>query len=274
MPNLTKEELWRQLKQGFVAPVYVLCGEETYLRDSAAAQIIRHAFNENDLREFNESECSFNVRGTIETAIAAADQLPIMSGRRVVKITDVRIGATALRDTLREEREDQIAAYLDNPATSTVMIFIADELNGNRKITRLLKKHAAIVEFQRLTDADLMRWIRKSVDEADSEIDDLSIRRLIDLVGTDLRRLSNEIQKLSAAALTSRRITRELIEELSTNSSQLDNWALTAAIVSGRPSRALAVLKKVLDDGAEPVALLGLLSYNFRRLLIAKEMMS
>jgi DNA polymerase III delta subunit len=33
------------------------------------------------------------------------------------------------------------------------------------------------------------------------------------------------------------------------------------------------VLNKILNDGAEPVQLLGLLSYNFRRLLMAKEMM-
>ena len=37
---------------------------------------------------------------------------------------------------------------------------------------------------------------------------------------------------------------------------------------------ALAALKKTLDDGAEPLALLGLVSYNLRRMLIAKEMMS
>ena len=36
----------------------------------------------------------------------------------------------------------------------------------------------------------------------------------------------------------------------------------------------MKALKKLLDDGSEPIALLGLISYNVRRLLMAKEMMA
>lgn len=32
-------------------------------------------------------------------------------------------------------------------------------------------------------------------------------------------------------------------------------------------------MRKILDDGAEPLALLGLISYNYRRLLMAKDLM-
>jgi DNA polymerase-3 subunit delta len=85
--------------------------------------------------------------------------------------------------------------------------------------------------------------------------------------------LTNEIDKLSTAALPSKVITTELIDALVPNTNELENFALTDAIVSGLGSRALAVLKKLLDDGAEPIALLGLISYNFRRLLTVKDMM-
>ena len=73
--------------------------------------------------------------------------------------------------------------------------------------------------------------------------------------------------------MPSKIISFDLVDALVPNTNQLTNFALTDAIVSGRGNRALAVLKKVLDDGAEPVALLGLISYNFRRLLMAKEVM-
>ena len=273
MPDLTKEELWRQLKQNFVAPVYVLFGPETYQRDRAASQIVEHSFAEGDLRDFNIDEFDLNDKEAMESALAAAQQLPMMSSRRVVKAGGVRVAATAGRDTLKEDCEEALGNYLADPSPSTVLIIVADELNGNRKITKLLKKHAQTIEFKKLDDRELSNWVRKQFDEKKARIDDLAARRLMELVGSDLRRLTNEIEKLCAAAIPSDVVTFELVEALVPNVNQVDNFALIDAIISGRGNHALRVLKKVLDDGAEPVMLLGLLSSNIRRLLMAKTMM-
>lgn len=273
MPDLSREELWRQLKQGTLAPVYVLYGAETYLRDRAAAAIVDHAFGEGDLRDFNYDEFDLTARQGIDGAIAAADQLPMMSARRVVRVADIRVAAAANRDTLREDDEEILARYLANPSPSTVLILVADELNGNRKVTRLLKAHATMVGFERLKDADVTAWITKLARDLGSRIDDLAVRLLVDLVGANLRRLDNEIKKLSTAAMPDGVITAELVEALVLPSSDVENFVLTDAIISGRPERTIAAMKKVLDAGGEPIALLGLISYNIRRLLMAKEMM-
>jgi DNA polymerase-3 subunit delta len=273
MSDLSREELWRQLKQNVIAPVYVLFGSETYLRDKAVSEIVKHSFADNDLRDFNLDEFSLDQKDGIESAIAAAQQLPMMSVRRVVKITDVRVTATANRDTLKEESEQLLGRYLADPSPSTVLIFAADELNGNRKITKLLTKHAVSVKFERLDDGDLNTWIKRQFDEKGVQIDHLALRRLAELIGSDLRRLTNEVEKLCTAALPSKLVTIELVESLVPNTKETDNFALTDAIVSGRGKHAFSVLNKILNDGAEPVQLLGLLSYNFRRLLMAKEMM-
>jgi DNA polymerase-3 subunit delta len=274
MPDLTREELWRQLKQNIIAPVYVLFGTEHVLRDKACGEIIKHSFSENDLRDFNIDEVSLNNNECLESAIAAAQQLPMMSARRVVKITDVRVTSTANRDTLKEDSEDILGRYFADPSPSTVLIFVGDELNGNRKISKLLAKHAVCVKFERLNETDINGWIKKQFDEQGSQIDNIALRRLAELVGTDLRRLTNEIAKLSTAALPSTVVKFELVDELVPNTNEIDNFALTDAILSGRRQHALRILKKILDDGAEPVQLLGLLLYNFRRLFMAKEMMA
>ena len=274
MPELTREELWRQLKQNIVASVYVLFGAEGYLRDRAAAEIVKHSFDDTDLRDFNLDEFSLNIKDGIRPAIAAAQQLPMMSARRVVKVTDVRVTATANRDTLKEEAEDVLGQYFADPSPSTVLIFVADELNGNRKITKLLTKNSVSVKFDRLGDSELSNWIKRQFDEQGFKLDIPALHRLQELIGSDLRRLTNEIAKLCAAALPSKAVTIDLVDTLVPNSNEIENFALTDAIVSGRGKQALRVLKKILDDGAEPVQLLGLLSYNFRRLLMAKEMMN
>lgn len=271
---LSREELRSHIRRRDIAPVYVLFGSETYLRDRALKTICDHAFSEGELRDFNETEFSLNSERGLAAALAAAEQLPMMASRRVIRVTDVRVSSTGIKDNLREEDEESLAAYLKRPAPSSVVVFIADEFDKRRKIAKLLIDHAAVIEFGKLEDDELAKFAYREVEKAGSEIDSRAMRLLIALVGPDLRRLTIEVEKLSTAALPDKVISTELIESLVPNSREISNFDLTDYLFAGRKKDALKVLKKILDDGSEPLALLGLISYNLRRLLMAKEAMS
>lgn len=269
---VSRDNLRDKLRRREISPVYTFFGEETFLRDTAAKYIADLCFGERDLREFNETEFSLNTPDNIRSALAAAEQLPMMAAKRFVRVTDVRVAATSNRDTLKEEYAEALAAYLERPSERTVVLFLADELSGNRKLGKLLKEKTAAVEFQRLDAMGLQKWADEHFRELESEADVSVIRHLLALTGDDLRRLSNEVKKLSAAALPGKTITHDLVESLVPNSREISNFGLTDNLVAGRKAEALGVLKKILDDGTEPLALLGLISSNYRRLLIAHEM--
>jgi len=270
---LTRDDLRNQLRRREIAPVYVLFGPETYLRDLAVKTICDYSFAEGDARDFNETEFSLGVEANLTSALSAAEQLPMMSSRRVIRITDVRVAPTSARDTLREDDEAIIDAYLKRPAETSVVIFVADEFDKRRKITKLLSDNAVAVEFSELKDVELMKWARDKIKDAGSQIDDRSLRMLVSLVGPDVRRLTLEIEKLSTAALPGGVIDSELVELLVANSREISNFDLTDSLFAGRKNEALRILHKILNDGAEPVMLLGLISYNVRRLLMAKDAM-
>lgn len=270
---LTREQLREQVTRREIKPVYVLHGAETYLRDLAARAITEACFAETDFRDFNDDAFSLNTPDNIRTALAAADQLPMMAGRRVVRITEVRVGSSSQKDTLKEDNFDALAAYLKNPSPSSVVIFVVDELNGNRKVGKLLKEQSGAVEFAPLDDAGLVTWARQELRKSGAEMDDRAIRHLIALIGPDVRRLTIEIAKLSTAALPAKVIDIELVDELVANIRDNENFALTNALASNDARRVLRVLKKDLDNGGEPIPLIGLLSFHYRRLLIAKDLM-
>src|SRR5437016_352792 len=165
MAALTREQLREKLKRREIAPVYVLYGAETYLRDLAAKTITDFSFAEGEFRDFNETHFSLNREESLQLALGAAEQLPMMASRRVVRITDVKISASGFRDTVREEHEKALAAYFTNPSPHAVVIFIADELNRVRKIGKFLADHAGVVavDFKPLTDHDLSEWARKEI---------------------------------------------------------------------------------------------------------------
>lgn len=270
---LTREQLKDQLRRREIHPVYVLYGAETYLRDLAAKTICEMSFGKDDFRDFNDDVFTLSIADNIKNALAAADQLPMMAQRRVVKITDVRVGASANKDTLKEEYFEAVKAYLENPSPSSIVIFVADELSGNRRVGKLLKDQTTAVDFSPLDDKGLIDHARKELHKNGSEMDDRTLRHLIALVGPDVRRLTIEIGKLATAALPDKTIDADLVDALVANVREIPNFDLTDNLVGGNRKKAIQVLTKILDDGAEPIALIGLLSYNYRRLLIAKDLM-
>lgn len=265
MATLTREELWRELKAGQVGPLYLLYGPEDYLRDAAARAVADAALKGSPLREFNESGYSL-TSGDVQHAIAAAEQMPMMGGRRVVRVTDF--------GRLRDADEEALVRYVTRPVETTTMVFVADGLDKRLKLSKTLLEVCRSVEFAELKDAELAGWVRDRLKHLGATAEERALRQVIALVGPSVRRVSTELEKLATAALPGGQVTVELVEELVGRSRELSNFELSDHLIARDRRRALETLRKLLDDGAEPVMLLGLLASNFHRLALAKELMS
>src|ERR1035437_5036466 len=273
MPVLTRQDLRNQLQRRQIAPVYVLFGAETYLRDLAEQTITKYAFAAGDLRDFNETTFSLNAEGNLERALAAAQQLPMMATRRVVRVTDVRVSSSGFRDTLTERDESTLLSFLGDPPPSSVVIFVADELNGVRKLSKILKERSTAVEFSPLKDEQLRGWAAEHFKDAGAAVEKAVLDQLIARVGPDVRRLTNEVNKLATAALPNGAVTAELVRILVPNTRELGSFDFINHLLAGRKRDAIAAVRKSLDDGAEPLMMLGSMGWAYRRMLMAKDMM-
>ncbi|MFL6466789.1 MAG: DNA polymerase III subunit delta [Pyrinomonadaceae bacterium] len=262
--SLTREKLRKEIEDGNFRPVYVLYGEETYLRDNAAKFISRCAFTEGEFRDFNDDQFCLNTPENISTALAAADQLPMMASRRIVRITDVRVSTSAVKDTLKEDAEAALSAYLANPNPSSTVVFVADELNGSRKLGKLLKSQPGAIEFSPLGDDKIKDLSSDVFKRAKVTIEPMALRLLVELVGCDARRITVESEKLATASLPTRVVDVDLVEALVRNTRERSNFDFATHLLAGRNSDAVTALEKVLSDGEEPLALLGALSWKFR----------
>lgn len=265
MKTLTREDLREKLKKGEISPLYLLFGAETFLRDLAVKTISDRTLADSQLREFNENTFSLNDVD-IQTALASAEQLPVMATRRVVKITEL--------NKLKESDEDFLLNYLKHQAETCVVMFIAEELDKRKKIPKLLMEYCVSVEFTLLKDYEIQTWTRQKAKELNVQIDEKALRYLLNLVGNGVRKLTSELEKLAVASLPDSIITLELVEKLTSNSREISNFDLTDQILAGNRNGAMKVLQKILNDGAEPLMLLGLIANNYHRLYLAKELMS
>ncbi len=261
----TREDLRRALKAKQLEPLYLLYGEEEFLRDAAARHITDAALSGASLREFNEATFSL-ASVDVQQAIAAAEQLPMMAERRVVRVSDF--------NKLREADEEALVRYVTRPATSTVMIFTAAELDKRRKLSKTLLGVCVSVEFAALRDVELMAWARSQLKELKAAANDRTLSQIVALAGPGTRRLSNELNKLATAAAETKEITLEMVDALVGRSRELSNFELTDHLLARDARKTLRTLRTLFEDGAEPLMLLGLVASHYHRLLLAKELMA
>ncbi len=264
MKTLSRTELERSLRQG-LEPLYLLVGPERYLRRAAAHEITEAALSATLIRDFNDASFSL-LTDSVRSAIAAAEQLPMMSERRVVRVRDFA--------RLRDADEDVLIAYLGNPSPSTVMIFTADDLDKRKKSTKALLDACTVVDFSPLKDSEAKAWAKTYLKSLKSAADDQVLSEIINLVGTDIQTLATELDKLAAAALDTDRITADMVDELIGRTRELSNFELADHLLANNRKRALQTLHRLLDDGAEPVMLIGLIAGNYHRLALGKHLLA
>jgi DNA polymerase-3 subunit delta len=198
--------------------------------------------------------------------IKAAEEKSIFSDMRVVRVRNF--------GKLREADEDLLIHYLTNPMPTTVMIFIADELDKRKKSSKVLLDVCTVVEFPPLKDAEAKAWAKTRLKELNLTADDKVLSEIIGLVGTNAQTLFNELDKLASAAPSTGRITLPLVYELIGRSRELSNFELGDHLLAGNRNKALETLHRLLRDGAEPVMIVGLIAGNYHRLALGKHLMS
>ena len=130
------------------------------------------------------------------------------------------------------------------------------------------------MEFAAVKDAEAKAWARTRLKELKIHADDRVLTDIVRLVGCNLQTLSSEMDKLAAAALETKEITPQMVDQLIGRSRELSNFDLGDQLIAGDRRRALETLHRLLEDDVAPVMLLGLIAGNYHRLAMAKELLN
>ncbi len=266
----SQTDFYRKLKGGQIAPLYLFEGTERYSRDQALKKLTEAAVDA-AVRDFNYAAISV-AQGDLDEALALAEQFPMISPRRMIVVT----GFEAISD---DDQLELLKAYLKKPVDTSVLVFVSDGLDNRRNISTALRKGCEVVSFEALDERDgAPNWIRDYVTRAGCSMDAASAAYLVGMVGVDLMRLSNELDKLIAFVGDKGRITQDEINELVRHSREHSNFELTDAVVDGDRKKALNLLHRIFDNASEnpqtlSLMILGALASNYRKMLGAKELM-
>ncbi len=152
----------------------------------------------------------------------------------------------------------------------TILIY-EENVPKNDKFLVFLKTKTKSQEFKPLEGESLKNWARKELSTYQAKISPEAETLLINLVGSDLWQLSNEIKKLTDYK-NGGRIEKEDIELLVKPVIETDIFDTIDAIALKDKKRAILLLHKHLEKGESPLYLLSMINFQFRNLLIIKDL--
>ncbi|TFE01167.1 DNA polymerase III subunit delta [Jeotgalibacillus salarius] len=263
---------WNAIKKQQFSPVYLLYGEEEYLLHETKQLLIQHVVPEDEM-DFNFSLHDLADEASLEAAVEDAESFPFMGERRLVFV-DGAMFFTAEKKKEGKQVTDVLEAYLQSPAPYTVMVIHvpAEKLDERKKITKLTKKNATVIEAKKLTVNDIKGWIKSKVADHRLQIEDKAVEKLTVLAGTNLFMLAGEIDKLALYAEGSDMIKYEDVVLLTPKSVEHNVFDLIEYTLNGRTAQAIELYHDLLRQKEEPLKLLALLSGQFRLIYQVKNM--
>ena len=221
----------------------------------------------------------------IRSAIEALQTLPFFGGGKLVWLKNANFlgdsklgGAAAVQDALEELRA---ALEGDLGKGEVKFLLSAPEVDKRRSFYKALAKRAELQIFDRL-DASRSGWEEEALDlvqslgrERQLRFEEEALDLFVLLTGGDRRTIQNELEKVDLfLGKHERRVTLETVRTLVPISRGGVIFELGNALAARDLERALALVRRLLDQGESAIGiLLVAIIPTVRNLLLTKDLM-
>ena len=192
------------IKQGNIKPIYFLMGEEPYYIDKITEYIENNVLTE-DEKGFNQMVL-YGKDVSIDEVVSNAKRYPMMSDKQVVIVKE----AQELSRNI-----EKLESYAENPQPTTVLVFAYKykTLDKRKKVTKVLEKAGVVYESKKMYDNQVGDWIKRLLSGKGYGIEPKAAAMLVEFLGNDLSRISNELDKLMIILPQGSSISPKVIED-------------------------------------------------------------
>ena len=263
---------------------YVLHGEDEFSRSEVLAEM-KAKMGDPTMADLNTTVLDGN-KVTLAELMHACDAVPFLADRRLVIVegllTRLRGGGKGKADRGKEqpvwkkEYLAELTAYLKRLPETTRLVFVEGQsLHPNHPVLKMAladKERGYAREFRPPTKGKLRRWITDRVERKGGEIEASAVEELAAFVGSDLRLLDQELDKLISYVDRTRPITKADVHLLVSYVQQANVFEMVDALGRRDGEQALKLLHRLLEDGEHPLSLLGMIVRQFRIMIQVKDL--
>lgn len=240
--------------------VYLLCGEEPYLR-----QLYKKKLTEALLPEGDTMNLSIYSGKSVDpkAVIDQAETMPFFAEKRLVLLENTGFFKNA---------SPELSDYMKDIPETTCMVFVEEEVDKRGKLFKAVKKEGRVVEFERQDEKSLTRWVLTSVKKEGKQITESAMHLFLEKTGTDMGNIQMELEKLFCFTMDKDEILPADVEEICITRTENKIFEMIRAIAEKQQRRALDLYYDLLALKEPPMRILFLIARQFNQLLQVKEL--
>ncbi|MBQ8040381.1 MAG: DNA polymerase III subunit delta [Lachnospiraceae bacterium] len=248
------------IKNGRFQPVYLLYGEERYLKKQYKDKL-RNALC---AAEDNMNNHFFEGKGIpVGEVIDLAETMPFFADRKVIFLEE---------SGLLKAGGEQMAEYLGNQNETTVLIFVESEIDKRSKLYKTISAKGCVVEFTQQDENTLKKWIAGLLAKEGKKITENTVQLFLTKTGSDMENIHGELEKLICYCMDREVVTAEDVENICTTRVTSHIFDMVDAIADKKRTRALELYYELLALKEPSMRILFLIARQCNILLQVKAM--
>ena len=254
------QKLNEEIKTGQLRQMYLLYGEEAYLRSQYRDKLKTALLGGGDAMNCHYFEGKDIAVGEI---IDLAETMPFLAERRVLVLEN---------SGLFSHGGEQLAEYLQAPAPTAYFVFAEASVDKRSKLYKAITAKGRAVEFKAQDESVLQRWILGILKREGKNITGNDLDFFLDKTGSDMENIRAELEKLLCYCMDRDVITAQDIEAVCTQQISNQIFDMINAIADKKQRKAMELYYDLLTLKEPPMRILYLITRQFNLLLQVKEL--
>lgn len=255
------KSLNEDLKTGNFKQIYLLCGEEGYLKKQYKERFVKAMLPEGDTMNYAYYE---GKSTDVTEVIDLAETMPFFAERRLIVFENTGFFKSA---------GSELADYIKDMPETTYFIFVENEVDKRSRLYKAVKAKGHIVELSTQDEGTLKRWIQGIVRGEKKQMSDSAILYFLGKVGTDMENIRKELEKLICYALDRDTITKEDVDAVCVTQITNHIFDMVNAVADKDQRRALDLYYDLIALKEPPMRILFLMIRQYRILFQVKALL-
>jgi DNA polymerase-3 subunit delta len=258
-----------------IKPVYVLQGNDSFLRDAAREQIVSRIIGDSDPQV---AVSQFDPKAELAVVLDELRTTPFLAPRRAVIVRDADAFIARYREietldakTNRLKARRPLDEYLQSPSMHSSLILMVSSWPSNTTLAKVVAKVGEVRDCSSPDASELPDFLKKAASRRNKKIQPDAAQLLAAWIGQDLACLESEMEKLSLYVGERPTITVDDVSKLVTATAGAAAFALTNAITAGDTTAALKAMGQMTTRRGEEFKTLGMIVWHLRRALGAQQ---
>lgn len=253
--------LSQHIKSGQFKPVYLICGDEDYLRKQ-----YRDRMKEALVGDDGMNYSYYEGKGiSVKELIDLGETLPFFGERRLIVVENSGFFTSS---------QDELASYLKEMPESTCFLFVEKEVDKRNKLYKAVSSLGYTAQMGAPDERTLMRWIVGLLRTQQRGMTEQTLRYFLERIDTDMENIRRELDKLVVYTDGQVEITKEDIDAICTVHTESQIFDMVKVIAEKNQRKALQLYYDLITQKEPPMKILYWITRQFNQLYQIKDLQS